>query len=144
MICLLFLISSLPLLFVSPRPVYQMTNQIRCFSQKITIFIEKIDSLEEVEFKNYSGKRNSICNRSWNSLCGHSLESDWSIKNYVFVYLPPSSSRNDCQNLFSSLSGMIEITYAFLILGDFNYPDINWKNLTFPSSDRGEIFQKFY
>ena len=47
------------------------------------------------------------------------------------IYRSPSSSKEDCINLNNLFNEISNKQYShILIMGDFNYPDINWKNCT--------------
>ena len=47
---------------------------------------------------------------------------------YIAVYRPPDTPLEDSAQLFDKLYTYIENTKFFTVLGDFNFPDIDWEN----------------
>ena len=46
------------------------------------------------------------------------------------VYHPRTFNRNNNQNLYNILSNQIWNVDRFCVLGDFNFPNINWNTLS--------------
>ena len=46
-----------------------------------------------------------------------------------FIYLLPNSTQEHTQPIFDYIKGLFLITSSIIILGDLNFPDINWETL---------------
>ena len=46
------------------------------------------------------------------------------------IYIPPNSSAAYCECLFNFLLNICNGSNKLVILGDFNFPDINWDTLS--------------
>ena len=46
------------------------------------------------------------------------------------VYIPPNITTNYYKSLFDFLSNLASTTDKLIILGDFNFPDIDWDSLS--------------
>ena len=59
------------------------------------------------------------------------------------AYLAPCNSSSP-QDFLSALEGLIKTNSNFIILGDFNLPDVNWNLDLFPDKQGYDIFHDFF
>ena len=49
---------------------------------------------------------------------------------FCVIYLPPNSSPEYSQQCFEYINELCSTTSSIVILGDFNFPDMNWDTLS--------------
>lgn len=62
----------------------------------------------------------------------------------ISTYLPPSLSTELIRHCFLGISAIIEKCKNFIILGDSNWPQIDWNSLFCPKSEEYELLLNFY
>ena len=62
----------------------------------------------------------------------------------ICAYLPPQSSPELASDLFATISANIDIFAPYIVLGDFNLPDVNWIDSVFPAGHLYTNLEKFY
>ena len=62
----------------------------------------------------------------------------------ICAYRPPNTSDYNVESFFSQIERLIKIDSPFILLGDFNFPDVSWTTSTFPDNKKYTVFQKFY
>lgn len=51
----------------------------------------------------------------------------------ICVYIPPNVDSQILKDYIKTLSSLTHNIEKYLILGDFNFPNVNWKEKSFPN-----------
>lgn len=62
----------------------------------------------------------------------------------ICVYIPPNVDSQILKDYIKTLSSLTHNIEKYLILGDFNFPNVNWKEKSFPNETNYQIFSKYF
>ena len=68
--------------------------------------------------------------------------SKWKLR-VICCYLPPNSNKEYHARFFDTLSYVIKTDFDFLLIGDFNFPSVDWSNFMIPDTGDYKYLYKF-
>ena len=61
----------------------------------------------------------------------------------ILVYLPSITNVDYLTKFFHEIFKLTNTVYPYILIGDFNYPEVNWTSFSFPNHESYKIFRNF-